>query len=113
MRAERKFFHWRESAAARSLMDLPHTLRPPNSLIAMKSISAITLSLYGDGRERLLRALKRARGGGTRFVFDTNFRARGWPDLDAARAVFRSAFEIADIALASTEDLSPLYPGPK
>ena len=113
-RGERKFFHWRESAAARSLMDLPQTDAILNSLDRYNVVylSAITLSLYGDnGRERLLRALKRARGGGTRFVFDTNFRARGWPDLDVARAVFRSAFEIADIVLASTEDLSPLYPG--
>ena len=113
-RGERKFFHWRESAAARSLMDLPQTDAILNSLdrYNVGYLSAITLSLYGDnGRERLLRALKRVRGGGTRFVFDTNFRARGWPDLDVARAVFRSAFEIADIVLASTEDLSPLYPG--
>ncbi len=55
-------------------------------------------------------ALKRARQSGARFAFDTNFRARGWPDLDIARAVFRQAFEIADIVLASTEDLLPLYP---
>ena len=113
-RGERKFFHWRESAAARSLMDLPQTDAILNSLDSYDVVylSAITLSLYGeDGRERLLRALKRARGNGTRFVFDTNFRARGWPDLDVARAVFRSAFEIADIVLASTEDLLPLYPG--
>jgi 2-dehydro-3-deoxygluconokinase len=75
-------------------------------------LSAITLSLYGEkGRERLFAALKRARDAGVRFAFDTNFRARGWPDLDIARAVFRQAFEIADIVLASTEDLLPLYPG--
>jgi hypothetical protein len=48
----------------------------------------------------------------TRIVFDTNFRARGWaPDLDIARRVFGQAFETADIALASTEDLLPLWPG--
>ena len=48
---------------------------------------------------------------GARFAFDTNFRARGWPDLDVARAVFQEAFAAADIVLASTEDLLPLYPG--
>jgi 2-dehydro-3-deoxygluconokinase len=56
-------------------------------------------------------ALKRARLLGTRFAFDTNFRARGWPDLNMARGVFGTAFEAADIVLASTEDLLPLYPG--
>jgi 2-dehydro-3-deoxygluconokinase len=113
-RGERRFFHWRDSAAARSLMDLPETAAILNSLASYDVVylSAITLSLYGDkGRERLFTALKRARERGARFTFDTNFRARGWPDLDIARSVFRQAFEIADIVLASTEDLLPLYPG--
>jgi len=111
---ERQFFHWRESAAARSLMDLPETPDILNSLAGYDVVylSAITLSLYGEkGRERLFAALKRARERGTRFAFDTNFRARGWPDLEIARSVFGHAFEIADIVLASTEDLLPLYPG--
>lgn len=112
-KGERRFFHWRDSAAARGLMDLPETDAILNSLAGYDVVylSAITLSLYGDeGRERLFTALKRARESGARFAFDTNFRARGWPDLDIARAVFRQAFEIADIVLASTEDLLPLYP---
>jgi 2-dehydro-3-deoxygluconokinase len=111
---ERQFFHWRDSAAARSLMDLPETNDILKSLASYDVVylSAITLSLYGEkGRERLFAALKGAREGGARFAFDTNFRARGWPDLDIARSVFRQAFEIADIVLASTEDLLPLYPG--
>ena len=111
---ERWFFHWRESAAARSLMDLPETDGILNSLARYDVVylSAITLSLYNEsGRARLFAALKRACGSGTRFVFDTNFRARGWPDLDLARAVFRDAFAVADIVLASREDLLPLYPG--
>ena len=48
---------------------------------------------------------------GTRFVFDTNFRARGWPDRDVAREVLSAAFAAADIVLTSTEDLLALYPG--
>lgn len=113
-KGERRFFHWRDSAAARSLMDLPETDDILNSLASYDVVylSAITLSLYGDkGRERLFAALKRAQADGVRFAFDTNFRARGWPDLEEARAVFRQAFEIADIVLASTEDLLPFYPG--
>jgi 2-dehydro-3-deoxygluconokinase len=113
-KGERRFFHWRDSAAARSLMDLPQTPEILNSLPGYDVIylSAITLSLYGgEGRARLFAALGRARESGARFVFDTNFRARGWPDLDVARAVFREAFATADIVLASTEDLLPLYPG--
>jgi 2-dehydro-3-deoxygluconokinase len=112
-KGERKFFHWRESAAARALMDLPETGIILHSLAAYHAVyfSAITLSIYSEeGRARLLAALGRARQERTRIVFDTNFRARGWPDLDAARRVFGQAFETADIALASTEDLLPLWP---
>lgn len=113
-KGERRFFHWRDSAAARSLMDLPQTPEILGSLAGydLVYLSAITLSLYGpEGRGRLFAALDRAREKGARFAFDTNFRTRGWPDLDLARAVFQQAFASADIVLASTEDLLPLYPG--
>ena len=113
-RGERRFFHWRENSAARMLMDLPDTEDILNSLPTYDIVylSAITLSLYTEhGRGRLMAALKRARLLGTRFAFDTNFRARSWPDLNVARRVFSAAFEEADIALASTEDLLALYPG--
>jgi 2-dehydro-3-deoxygluconokinase len=113
-KGERRFFHWRESAAARSLLDLPETDSLLQSLSSydLVYLSAITLSIFTeDGRGRLLSALRQARERGTRIAFDTNFRARGWPDLDIARRVFRDAFAASDIVLASTEDLVPLYAG--
>ena len=113
-KGERRFFHWRDSAAARSLLDLPGTDGMLASLGSYELVylSAITLSIFGDtARARLLEALESARRRGARVAFDTNFRARGWPDLDIARRVYRAAFEAADIVLASTEDLLPLYPG--
>ncbi|MBI5319107.1 sugar kinase [Bradyrhizobium sp.] len=113
-RGERKFFHWRENAAARQLMDLPETGAILQSLAGYDIVylSAITLSIYDEaGRTRLFAALKDIRRRGVRVAFDTNFRARGWPDLETARRVYVQAFEAADIALASTEDLLPLYSG--
>jgi 2-dehydro-3-deoxygluconokinase len=113
-KGERRFFHWRENSAVRWLMDLPETDDILASLTGydLVYLSAITLSLYsGEGRARLFAALRRARDGGTRVAFDTNFRIRLWPDLDIARTVYRDAFAAADIALASTEDLLPLYAG--
>jgi 2-dehydro-3-deoxygluconokinase len=112
-KGERRFFHWRESSAARSLLDLPEADNFLKSLEGYQVIylSAITLSIYTPSvRERLMAALRRAREGGARVVFDTNFRARLWPDLEVARHVYREAFDVADIVLASTEDLLPLYP---
>ena len=110
---DRRFFHWRESAAARSLMDLPETDDMLDSLASYDVVylSAITLSIYSaQGRARLIDALHRARRRGARIAFDTNFRARGWPDPEVARAVFDEAFAASDIVLAATEDLLPLYP---
>src|SRR4051794_40544166 len=111
---DRRFFHWRESAAARSLMDLPETDDILDSLATYDVVylSAITLSIYSaQGRAKLIGALHRARKHGARIAFDTNFRSRGWPDPEVARAVFDEAFAVSDIVLAATEDLLPLYPG--
>lgn len=113
-KGERRFFHWRENSAARRLMDLPATGDTLNCLASydLVYLSAITLSLYDRaGQGGLIAALGRARAGGARIAFDSNFRVRGWPDLELARAVYRDAFAAADIALASTEDLLQLYPG--
>jgi 2-dehydro-3-deoxygluconokinase len=112
-KGERRFYHWRDSAAARSLLDLPETDDLLASLAGYDLIylSAISLSIYTEsGRAKLLKALSEARSRRVRIAFDTNFRARGWPDLDIARAVFAAAFATSDIVLASTEDLLPLYP---
>src|ERR1700748_3501004 len=112
-KGERRFFHWRENAAVRSLLDLPQTADLLQSLgeYDLIYLSAISLAIYREeGRARLLAALRDARARGTRVVFDTNFRIRLWPDLDVARTVYAEAFEIADIVLASTEDLLLLYP---
>jgi 2-dehydro-3-deoxygluconokinase len=109
---ERRFYYWRDSAAARMLFDLPQT----DSIIKLLAgydvlyYSGITLSLYGEtGRKRLFEAVASARQHGGLIVFDTNFRSRGWPDLDLATAAFRRAMDQANIILASTEDLHMLF----
>src|ERR1700761_5433565 len=112
-KGERRFFHWRETAAVRSLLDLPETESLLQSLgdYELIYLSAISIAIFRDeGRARLLAALRAARERGARVVFDTNFRIRLWPDLDVARRVYADAFAAADIVLASTEDLQMLYP---
>jgi len=109
---ERSFYYWRENSAARQLLNLPET----DDLLASLAgygvvyLSGITLSLYGaDGRHRLIEALKSARKGAARIAFDTNFRMKGWPDLDVARQAYRDMLAVADIVLASVDDLTPLF----
>ncbi|WP_269467693.1 sugar kinase [Microvirga ossetica] len=111
-KGERRFSYWRDTAAARLLFQAPEGENTVAALPAydMIYLSGISLSLYGDnGRERLFAVLGEARANGRRVAFDTNFRPRGWPDRDIARAAFRQAFACADIVLASTEDLDLLF----
>lgn len=109
---ERSFYYWRENAAARMLLDLPETDAMLAALAGydMVYLSGVTLSLYSaDGRQRLMDALRKAREGSTRVAFDTNFRLQGWPVLDTARQVYRDMLAVADIVLASVDDLTPLF----
>ena len=105
---ERRFLHWRDSAAARELFD--HL--DPAELAAFGTLylSGITLSIYAAAaRAALFGALADARSRGARVVFDTNFRPRGWPDRAAARDAYARMYGLADIVLASAEDLALLY----
>jgi 2-dehydro-3-deoxygluconokinase len=109
---ERRFYYWRDNSAARLLLDVPETDAVLKSLSDYDLIylSGITLSLYGvDGCARLIDALKLARKAGCRIAFDTNFRPRGWPDRTIAQRAFQDAFAVADIVLASVEDLDLLF----
>jgi 2-dehydro-3-deoxygluconokinase len=109
---QRRFYYWRDSAPARLLFELPQT---PDIVAALAEydviyLTGVTLSLYGEaGRRRLLDVLDAARARGRRIAFDTNYRTRGWPDRAVAQAAFRAAIARADIVLASTEDLDPLF----
>lgn len=105
---ERRFLYWRDSAAARHLFD--HL--DPAELAAFDTLylSGITLSIYDTtARAVLFGALADAQSRGTRVAFDTNFRPRGWPDRAAAHAAYAQAYALADIVLASAEDLALLY----
>ncbi|GAB0118337.1 2-dehydro-3-deoxygluconokinase [Acidisoma sp. 7E03] len=111
-RGERRFLYWRDSAAARRLFSLPETPAIATALQARRLIyySGISLSLYGTaGRETLFESLAAARAVGTTIAFDTNFRPRGWPDREEARAAFARAFTGADLVFASVEDLEMLH----
>ena len=109
---QRHFYYWRDSAPARLLFDLPQNARDRgrSALYDLVYLSGVTLSLYGEsGRARLLDALDMVRARGGRIAFDTNFRTRGWPDREIAKAAFRASVGRADIVLASTEDLELLF----
>jgi 2-dehydro-3-deoxygluconokinase len=110
-RGERRFSYWRASAPARDLFALPQTpsLCGAFAQYAHLYLSGISLSLYGTaGRASLFAALVQARKGGSKIVFDTNFRPGGWPDRSQAMTAYRTVLSMADIVFASVEDLALL-----
>ncbi|WP_212801061.1 sugar kinase [Pseudomonas sp. St290] len=111
-RGERRFLYWRGEAAARRMFDGPEADTLLNGLADYDYVylSGISLAiLTPEGRQRLIQALHLARRGGTRIVFDNNYRPHLWPDPEAARQVYRELLRLTDLALITWEDDAILF----
>lgn len=110
-RGERTFLYWRSAAPVRDLMaQRGDALAADLSSHDLVYLSGITLSLFDvDGRGRLLEVLAAVRRGGGRVAFDGNYRPRGWPDRDEARAAFTAVLRQTDIALPTFDDEADLF----
>ncbi|WLH65976.1 sugar kinase [Pseudomonas sp. FP2300] len=109
---ERRFLYWRGEAAARRMFDGPEADTLLNGLADYDYVylSGISLAiLTPEGRQRLIQALHLARRGGTRIVFDNNYRPHLWPDPEAARQVYRELLRLTDLALITWEDDAILF----
>ena len=109
---ERSFYYYRSAAPARSLFDLPETVDLLDRLADadMVHFSGITLSILSyPARDRLAEALEKLRRGGTRIVFDGNYRPSLWPSADVARRVTTRFLSFVDLALPSADDEERLF----
>lgn len=107
---ERSFAYWRAGSAATALADNPDFLEASLRGASYALFSGITLAILPpEGREKLFRALSKARDGGTRIVLDPNYRARLWPSADVARAELTRFSAIADCVLPSFSDEAELF----
>ncbi|MGY8993853.1 MAG: sugar kinase [Rhodospirillales bacterium] len=109
---ERTFFHWREMAAARQLLEgvtgegVARLLDGYDALY----VTGVTLAiLHPKGRERLFAAMGRAHAAGRLVAFDSNYRPRLWPDQGVAREAFRRAYTVSTIVLPSLDDEIALF----
>jgi len=107
-RGERRFYYWRDRAAARDLL-LPEAegdaLLERIGAADLIYLSGISLAVLDAAqRERLLAALARHRAAGVRIAFDTNLRPALWTDLATADTWLDAALRTADIALVSLDD---------
>jgi 2-dehydro-3-deoxygluconokinase len=115
-KGERRLYHWRETAPARDLFELPDWARVAEALLTSRLIyfSGVTLSLYSNlGLGRFLAVLELARQQGARVAFDGNFRPHLWKgDLVRTRTVFMEALKRVDIALPAFDDEAVLWGDP-
>lgn len=104
---ERQFFYWRDMAPARDLFGFPEAAAFVERLAGCDYIylSGITLSLYRpEHREKLFALLDALRADGSRIVFDTNYRPRGWKDAAAARDAMTALLSRTDLAAPTLGD---------
>ncbi len=108
---ERRFSYWRDRSPAREIFDVDDQ-HLAQSFLKHDWIyfTGVTLSLYSRaGRDLLFDYMQRANDAGAWIVFDTNYRAQGWPDPAEKDRAFRQALEIADILFASHEDMTGVF----
>ena len=111
-RGERSFYYWRSAAAARDMLAGEHGEKILAALPAYSWIylSGITLSILSEEKRRaLLQGIAAARRSGAKIAFDPNYRPRGLPNPEAARAAFTEILRLVDLALPSFSDEKTLF----
>jgi 2-dehydro-3-deoxygluconokinase len=91
---ERTFYYWRGEAPAREYWELVDRGAARAALMDARLVylSAISLAVIGEmGRAILIPLLREAAEAGVAIAFDTNYRARLWPDREIASAAIRAA----------------------
>jgi 2-dehydro-3-deoxygluconokinase len=92
-RGERSFYYWRGEAPARDYYELVDGPKLKGALMDAELVylSAISLAVIGErGRAVLIPLLREAAENGVAVAFDSNYRARLWPDPEIARAAIRA-----------------------
>lgn len=103
---EREFSYWRQQSPARELFDHPVSLKQVPDVFYF---SGITLAVTRSGLENLKALLVALREKNCRIVFDPNFRARLWPDLNVARDCYQQVLGLCDWVLPTLDDEAALW----
>lgn len=109
---ERTFTYWRDQSAARDLLAMPEAeaLLAEAAQADLLFLSGITLSLYDEaGRAKIVALAQAVRARGGDVAFDGNYRPRGWPSAEAARAAFEALAPHISIALPTREDETAVF----
>lgn len=104
---ERSFTYWRDTSAARTMLDLPGSAGALDAAADCDLLyfSLITLAILPPSRHPVLFGLAeavRARGGAV--AFDSNYRPALWPDREAARRACEAGIAVSTIGLPTLDD---------
>ena len=112
LQGERTFSYWRSNSAARDMVKLTDLQQLEASLGKLQYLyfSGITLAvLEQDSREKLFSLAKNLRDQGKIIIFDPNYRAVLWPDLNEAKIQISRAYSLTNILLSSYDDEQALF----
>jgi 2-dehydro-3-deoxygluconokinase len=105
---ERSFYYWRNSAPARRLLDDAAIAKQLFKRLAdhpWLCLSGISLAIYSEAsRQRLFELLAVYRKRGGKVAFDSNYRPKLWPAIEATRKAYESMYRLTDLALPTIED---------
>lgn len=103
--AERSFSYWRDTSAARKMMQDAETLWTKVRESDLVFLSGITLAILSETDcDQLLAGLRENMAPNAKLAFDPNIRPRLWNDMDRMRTVISEAASVSDIVMPSFED---------
>ncbi|WP_394175268.1 sugar kinase [Thalassotalea litorea] len=109
---ERSFLYWRESAAARQVMqfiEVPDTLQLDAGDVFF--FTGISLAILDKShREKFWDLVSGLKQQGVKIAFDLNYRARLWSTLEDAQQQFANAYAVSDILIPGVDDFEQMYP---
>lgn len=106
-KGERSFYFYRSNSAARDLFKGDNRVDLSKRLIEMDYLyfSGISLAILDEpSRQYLADILQKAKQSGAKIIFDTNYRASLWLNLDSARKTLQTFLKYIDIALPTFLD---------
>jgi 2-dehydro-3-deoxygluconokinase len=103
--AERSFSYWRDSSAARKMMQDPEQLWKAVAQTDVVYLSGITMAILpDDAAEVLINGLRNALSDGAIVVFDPNIRPRLWANEERMKDIITRTAAISDVVMPSFED---------
>ncbi len=109
---ERRFFYWRDNAAAKFWLTEDSKAQTQQLLNSQQFIylSGISLAILPDvARQLLFAILQQAKQHGAKIIFDNNYRPALWPSKDATKLAYQQILNLTDIAFLTFDDEQLLY----